>query len=58
MRRTTAEIKKSTEVWLDERWMIADIKIEVANLSVNANKINRWKSRFVITLNMAILKHV
>lgn len=23
MRRTTAEIKKSTEEWLDERWLIA-----------------------------------
>ena len=25
MRRTAAEIKKSTEEWLDERWMIANM---------------------------------
>lgn len=26
MRRTAAEIKKSTEEWLDERWMIANME--------------------------------
>ena len=26
MRRTIAEIKKSTEEWLDERWMIVNME--------------------------------
>lgn len=26
MKRTTAEIKRSTEEWLNERWMIANMK--------------------------------
>ncbi len=26
MKRTIAEIKKSTEEWLDERWMIANME--------------------------------
>lgn len=26
MRRTAAEIKKSTEEWLDERWMISNME--------------------------------